>query len=162
MIFEPDLYRAVLGRFASGVTAVATVYEGDFHGTTVSAFSAVSIDPPLIMICINNDSDINTLISRSGIFSVNILSEKQVGISKTLAQKNLNSNQSSKLEGIKYSLGENGCPIFDDTLAFLECDVYEDIIAGDHRIYIGEVGRGGLSDKMDKPLIHFEGKYSSI
>ena len=114
------------------------------------------------MICINNDSDINTLISRSGIFSVNILSEQQVGISKTLAQKNPNSNQGSKLEGIKYSLGENGCPIFDDTLAFLECDVYEDIIARDHRIYIGEVEIVGLSDKLDKPLIHFEGKYSSI
>tara|TARA_B100000686_G_scaffold351137_1_gene449033 strand:+ start:1463 stop:1951 length:489 start_codon:yes stop_codon:yes gene_type:complete len=162
MIFKPDLYRAVLGRFASGVTAVATVHEGEFHGTTVSAFSAVSLDPPLVMICINNDSDINNLISRSGKFSVNILSEKQVEISRTLAQKNLNPDQSSKLQGIKYSLGENGCPIFDDILAFLECDVHKVIIAGDHIIYIGEVGRGGLSDKIDKPLIHFEGKYSSI
>ena len=162
MILQPDLYRTVLGRFASGVTAVATVYKGNFHGTTVSAFSAVSLSPPLIMICINNESDINDLISKSGLFSVNILSEEQIEISQALAQKNLNHQEASKLEGIKFFLGENGCPIFDDSLAFLECNVNETILAGDHKIYIAEVERGGVSDEIDKPLIHFEGKYRSM
>ena len=162
MILQPDLYRTVLGRFASGVTAVATAYKGNFHGTTVSAFSAVSLSPPLIMICINNDSDINELISKNGLFSVNILSEEQIEISRALAQKNFNKKQVSKLEGIKFSPGENGCPIFDDSLAFLECNVYQTISAGDHKVYIAEVARAGVSDKIDKPLIHFEGRYRSM
>jgi len=162
MILDSDLYTTVLGRFASGVTAVATVYEGNFHGTTVSAFSAVSLSPPLIMICINNNSDINELISKSGLFSVNILSEEQIEISRALAQKNFNHSQASKLEGINFFLGGNGCPIFDDSLAFLECNVHETILAGDHKIYIAEVERGGVFDKIDKPLIHFEGKYRSM
>ena len=87
MTVSPEIFRAVLGSFATGVTIVTTRSGDRIHGTTVSSFASVSLAPPLVLICIDHSSESHDLITRSGVFAVNILREGQSGLSASLSNK---------------------------------------------------------------------------
>lgn len=156
MAVDEQQFKDALGRFASGVTVV-TVADGDERtGLTVSAFSSLSLEPPYILICINNASSALALLERTKQFAVSILSAEQSDISNRFA-----SHTEDKFDGIKYHLGQSGLPVLDDALVTLECALVNTFPGGDHTIYIGRVDAATV-DSSKSPLLYFHGKYGEL
>src|SRR5262245_26952541 len=130
-----DEFRAALSRFPSGVTVVTTRdRSGYLHGITVSAFCSVSLDPPLVLICIEKTAASRPALQDSGAIVVNILSEDQRELSNHFA-----SQLTDKFTGIEYSMGNRGLPVLNDVAAILECRVESEYDGGDHTIFLGAV-----------------------
>ncbi len=108
--------RKIRGLFASGVTVVTTVHEGKLRGVTVSAFASVSLNPPLVMICLANESESKDWIAESGIFAVNILSDEQEFLSERFAARAPIVN--TRFDGVPYHTAITGSPILDGSLAW--------------------------------------------
>jgi hypothetical protein len=117
MSLDPDAFRAVMGRFASGVTVVTATNEtGSAYGMTVSAFASVSLQPPLVVMCIDHAASLHDTLTNAPFFAVNILASTQEPIARRFADTG-----AQRFEGIGYRNGENGVPILNDVLAFVEC-----------------------------------------
>ena len=155
MSVDPDAFRAILGRFASGVTVVTVVDErGRDHGMTVSAFASVSLHPPLVLVCIDDEASIRPVIDKVKHFAVNILSADQEALSRRFATK------CDRFEGLAYDRGKSGVALLGGTLAWLECEVVARHQAGAHEIVIGRVERGENSD--ERPLLYYRGGYAQL
>lgn len=156
MAITSEEFRAALSRFASGVTVV-TLKDGDgvLHGITVSAFSSVSLDPPLVLVCIDNNAGTHRVFHESKRFVVNILSEEQAAHSNQFASK-----IPDKFINIHHHEGLEGTPVLKNALVNLECKLVQDFIAGDHTVFIGEIERAHTSD--GNPLVYFQGGYRKI
>jgi len=158
-----EAFRQVLGRFAAGVTIVTTRADGEVHGTTMSAFSSLSLEPPLVLIAVRKESDIHGLIARSKIFAVNILHKGQSETSAAFAQKGtLELIAAHRLEGTPFRVAVTGAPVLKESLAYLDCRVTQSVDAGDHTIYIGRVEEGDVSSETDVPLVYYRGRYESV
>ncbi len=156
MPVDPLEFRRALGCFATGVTVITVVDEqGRPRGLTANAFSSLSLDPTLILVCVDHRSDTFPVMSTSEVFAVNILSEDQREISQRFAGKG-----EDKFAGISYHTGETGAPIIDGALAVLECRTHEKHIAGDHTIFIGNVS--SIQHGPGQPLLFFRGNYASL
>lgn len=155
MSVDPDAFRSVLGRFASGVTVV-TVHDanGNDQGMTVSAFSSVSLSPPLVMVCIGLDASLHPVIEHATHFGVNILSAGQEALSRRFAA------HLDRFDGVGFERGESGVALLRGALAFLECRIVARHPAGDHTIVIGEVENVGNRD--DRPLLYYRGGYAQL
>lgn len=159
----PDEFRRVMGRFTTGVTIVTTRAGDDVHGTTMSAVCSVSLQPPLVLVCVDHESDIHALIRESGVFAVNILHERQAGLAVELSHKGTAEQLAAhQLENLQHRNGETGAPLLEDSLAYVECRVENTVEAGDHTIYIGAVVAAGVNPGADRPLLHYEGRYGSL
>lgn len=146
-------FRAALGRFASGVTVVTTRDRaGHLHGITVSAFSSVSMNPPLVLICIEKTTGSHHAFVESGVFVVNILSADQSEVSNQFAFKH-----EDKFDGIGYRLNDAQLPVLDGCLAILNCRVVNSYDGGDHTIFVGEVLDTAIAG--NEPLIYWMGAY---
>ena len=152
MTIDQAAFRQALGHFATGVTVVTTSHEGAFYGMTVSAFSSLSLEPPLILICIQTTTPTHEALADASTFAVNILCEDQEQLSRHFATR-----QSEKFEGIAYTLGASGCPLLSGVLATIECRITERLPGGDHTIIVGEV----LQTAVHKgtPLIYYRSGY---
>ncbi|MDM7921798.1 MAG: flavin reductase family protein [Pyrinomonadaceae bacterium] len=149
-------FRAALSRFPSGVTVVTTKdAEGRLHGITVSAFNSVSLDPSLVLICIDRSTGSHAAISESGIFVVNILSSEQAELSERFAAMIPN-----KFDGVEHSLNEHGLPVLSNCIANLECRVRNIGDGGDHTIFVGEVENVSVNE--GDPLVYFRSNYRVI
>lgn len=149
-------FRNALSRFASGVTVVTTKdAAGKLHGLTVSAFCSVSLDPPLVLVCIENAAGSRYAFSESGVFTVNILSARQSHISEHFA-----SLAEDKFHGIDSAIGLNGLPLMPGCLAILECRITKILDGGDHTIFVGEVENTSVGD--GEPIIHFRSEYRTL
>lgn len=156
MAIGQDEFRAALGRFASGVTVVTTKdAAGKLHGITVSAFCSVSLEPPLILICIEKATGSHYAFEESGVFIVNILDRAQQHLSEHFA-----STFPDKFEDMEYHTGIEGIPILEDALVSLECRIKKSCDGGDHSIYIAEVENADIKD--GSPLVYFHGNYRVI
>ncbi|CAN5487198.1 flavin reductase family protein [soil metagenome] len=156
MAIDNDEFRAALSRFASGITVVTTKdAEGRLHGITVSAFCSVSLDPPLILICVEKTTGSHYAIEQSGIFVVNVLNASQSELSERFA-----STLPDKFDDIDFVMGINGIPVLADSLANLECRLKNTCDGGDHTIFVGEVERAMIRD--GDPLVYFHGDYRVI
>jgi flavin reductase (DIM6/NTAB) family NADH-FMN oxidoreductase RutF len=156
LMIDSDLFRAVLGRFATGITVV-TASDGAAapHGMTVSAFSSLSLDPPLVLVCVANDATMAPLLARSETFAVNVLSDGQEALSRRFAGK-----IDDRFAGVGYRIGEHGNPLLDDVLAWLECRIVARHPAGDHVIVVGQVADAGVRD--GRPLLYYRGGYAQL
>lgn len=156
MAITNDEFRAALSRFASGVTVI-TLKDGggNMHGITVSAFSSVSLNPPLILVCIDNEAGSHYAFHEGKRFVVNILREEQTGYSNQFA-----SQIPDKFINIHHHEGLEGIPVLKDALVNLECRIVEHFVAGDHTVFIGEVERAHLNE--GKPLVYYLGDYRKI
>ena len=155
MSLDQDAFRAVLGRFASGVTIVTVrAAGGGDHGMTVSAFSSVSLVPPLIMVCIGDDSSLRPVIADATNFGVSILAANQEPLSRRFAA------HGERFDGVGFTRGENGIALIDGALAFMECRVVARHPAGDHTIVVGEVEAASVGD--DRPLLYYRGGYAQL
>jgi flavin reductase (DIM6/NTAB) family NADH-FMN oxidoreductase RutF len=156
MPVDKDEFRTALSHFASGVTVVtASCKDGVLRGLTVSAFSSLSLDPPLILICIDKRASLHDHLAEGSYFAVNILSEDQEIISRRFASK-----EGDRFSGIGYRAGTTGAPILEGVLAHLECRVVAAYPGGDHTIYVGEVE--GTAKTEAKPLGYFRGGYAKL
>lgn len=153
-------FRLALGQFATGITVV-TAERGPnlVHGMTANSFTSVSLDPLLILICVDEDAKMLPLIKRHKRFGVNILKENQRAISEYFAQKEESAEIERRL-GIDYRWTADGVPLLDDALAHLTCELASSYIAGDHTIFIAEVTRVEVFD--GQPLLYFRGGYRRI
>jgi flavin reductase (DIM6/NTAB) family NADH-FMN oxidoreductase RutF len=149
-------FRQALGHFASGVTVITTQHQGQPHGTTVSAFCSLSLNPPLVLVGIDLKANIHDLISASGVFGVNILAEHAESISQQFARR-----IPDKFANIGYTSGELEVPLLDDALVRLECRVTARYPGGDHSIFIGEVITLNTQPYM-QPLLYYRSKYNRL
>jgi flavin reductase (DIM6/NTAB) family NADH-FMN oxidoreductase RutF len=157
MTIDPDHYRSVLGRFASGVTILTTRDDsGQDHGMTVSAFAALSLSPPLVLACIDRSAAMHDILERTGFFAVNILASSQEALSRRFAD--LDAHQ--RFDGIGFTRGRKGAPIIDDVLAVLECTLVRRVEGGDHGVFIGSVDTA-MTEEM-RPLLHYRGGYAQL
>ena len=157
MPIDQDAFKQALRGWASGVTVVTSRAGDKVHGMTVSAFSSVSADPPLVLVCANQSSTTHSVIEEGGIFAVNILAKHQEDISNVFASSK---NEETRLERVDWSQGETGAPLIHESLASLECKVRSAHREGSHTIYIGEVEAVHLNEST--PLLYFGGGYRSI
>ncbi len=157
MPISSNEFRAALSKFASGVTVVTTKdAEGNLHGITVSAFCSLSLDPPLVLVCIEKTAGSHHAFTESGHFVVNILSEEQIGHSNQFA-----SPIPDKFEGIEFVEGIKDVPVLKNALANLECSLVNSHENGDHTIFVGQIEKITLNDN-DKPLLYFHGNYRML
>lgn len=156
MPISSDEFRSTLSRFACGVTIVTTRdAAGELFGITVSAFSSVSLDPPLVLICVDRSAASHDPLIESGIFTVNLLNAEQSAISQRFA-----SPIAAKFSGIDFTLGEFGLPLLSGCIANLECRVRNTADGGDHTIFIAEVQTAAIAD--GDPLLYFRGDYRAV
>lgn len=156
MTLDPTTYRATLGRFASGITIItACDAEGRDVGMTVSAFSSLSLTPPLVLICIDNAASVAPVLEHCETFAVNILADDQEELSRRFAKRELN-----RFEGVPVTRGELGVALLDGALANLECRVSARQPGGDHTILIGEVKAANLRE--GEPLLYYRGAYRRL
>ena len=156
MAIDPDAFRSVLGRFASGVTILTTRdAKGKDYGMTVSAFCSASLVPPLVLACIDRAADTHDVLRNATHFGVSILGESQEALARRFATV-----PTGRFDGIGFSRGESGVVLLDDAIGHLECRRVERFDAGDHTVFLGEVERCDV--KNERPLIYYRGGYAQI
>lgn len=156
MTVDQASFRRALGQFASGVTVVTTLgKDGSLLGLTVSSFCSVSLDPPLVLVCIDNRSETHDGFEASGVFGVSILAEGQEEWSNRFAFAG-----AEKFSGVELRRGEHLVPLVPGALAHLECRVSAALPGGDHTIYLGEVLR--LEVTAGKPLLYHASGYHGL
>ncbi|MEH7544527.1 flavin reductase family protein [Neobacillus vireti] len=144
-------FRSAMGKFATGVTVIATDVEGEVHGMTANAFMSVSLDPKLVVISIGEKAKILNKIKESKIFTVNILAADQQELSMIFAGQ-------LKKEVVFDRL--DGKPVLPGAVAQVACEVSAEHVEGDHTLFIGKVTDIHLEDA--EPLIFYSGKYRSL
>ena len=149
------IYRDVIGRFASGVTVITTTASDGDHGTTASAVSSLSMDPPMLLVCLNQTSDTGAAILESGVFGVSVLAEGQDAVAGRFARKG-----PDKFAGATVRRGAAGIPLIADALAQLECEVDETVTGGTHTVFLARVREAVGTDAA--PLTYFRGRFGRL
>jgi len=158
MSIDPREFRNTLGCFATGITVITTVdRDGGPVGFTANSFTALSLDPPLILFCLDRNATCFESFHRNRHFAVNILTTEQQNISNRFAKSG-----ADKWSGVEFCSGETGCPILIGSLASLECEVDEVFEGGDHVIFIGKVMAMQRTDGGSQPLLYFRGRYAGL
>lgn len=176
MDFTPQAFKAILGQFATGVTVVTTCDGERRVGITVNAFTSLSLDPPLILICIERVTMMHDILSRAGVFAVNFLGEEQSDLSVCFATRS--DRRYNQFCGASSSVAATGAPILDGTLGYVDCRIVDVFPGGDHSIFIGRVEALSNEDASDArasqgaeqdtgsresgPLIYYRGGYSRL
>jgi flavin reductase (DIM6/NTAB) family NADH-FMN oxidoreductase RutF len=155
-MFDSKELRRVMGMFATGVTVLTT---RDAHhrpyGLTANAVTSLSLDPPLLIICIDKRAETHPHFFDSRCFVVNILAEHQEELSTRFARTG-----GDKFQGVPFSTNQDGVPVLEGTLAHVECRIIETHEGGDHVIHIGEVHHAEV--RGGDPLLFFQGKYRHL
>ena len=156
MTVTPDEYRRTIGRFATGVSVVTTIVDNQPRGMTASSVTSVSLDPVLILVCIEKTASMHALLGQSRHFAVNILSAEQEHVSRLFA---LREGGKPEFAQQPYHPGKLGMPVLDGVLAYLECDLSAVYPGGDHDIFLGEVRHTEVLRPDGEPLIFYRGRY---
>lgn len=149
---EPQAFRQVIGHFASGVTIITAREQGTNYGLTASSVTSLTLEPPMLLVCLNKHTGTQAAISRTRLFAVNILDEGQADLAYTFAR-----SQIDKFQGIEFSYGQYGEPLLSGVLAHIECRVVADVEAGTHRVFLAEVDWARAY--VGSPLTYFRGKF---
>lgn len=150
-----EAFRDVMGSFASGVTVITTRADGIAAGATASAVSSLSLEPPMLLICLNRQSETCQAISTAGRFAVNILDEDHPDIAIKFASK-----EGDKFAGLRVRAGRGGIPILADSLATIECRVTDEVFGGTHSVFIATVE--SASAEQRPPLAYFRGQFGRL
>jgi flavin reductase (DIM6/NTAB) family NADH-FMN oxidoreductase RutF len=147
----PGDFRDVIGHFATGVTIV-TAREADVDfGVTVSAISSLSLEPPMLLVCLNRSSRTQGVISRTGAFAVNILESGQADLARLFA-----TSRDDKFSEVELARGDLGHPLLAGALAHVECEVDEEATGGTHAVFLAKVRRAVRYD--GEPLLYYRGQ----
>lgn len=150
-------FKRALGRWATGVTIVTARHGDRVHGMTVSAFTEVSLDPPLVLVCADKSTNTLPIIEAGGVFAVNVLARDQEALSNKFASKK---HEWHRFEGLETDEGATGAPLLRGVVSNLDCKVVAKHDHGDHIVIIGEVAEIRSFDR--EPLLYFSGRYGSI
>jgi flavin reductase (DIM6/NTAB) family NADH-FMN oxidoreductase RutF len=165
MAVDPLLYKQVMRRFATGVMVLTVPTGSDnsgegMHAITVNAVASVSLDPILMLVCIEKTAHSHGLIHQAGAFALNILTETQ----RQLGERFAYDWEARRHPGafVQGHAGETGALIFEESLGFLECRVTAEYEGGDHTIFLGEVVKAAFKETSTGPLLYYGGKWLSL
>jgi flavin reductase (DIM6/NTAB) family NADH-FMN oxidoreductase RutF len=156
---DANEYRRIISCFATGVTVVTTAVDGWLHGMTANALTSVSLDPLLLLVCVEKTAHAHEQFEGAGRFAVNILADDQQAISDLFAVSA--EPQEGHLRDVDYRLSPRGTPLIDGCLAYLECEVADRCPGGDHTIFIGAVVDGEVL-RDAPPLLYHRSTYRRI
>ena len=157
-MIEPGIYKEVMGSFPSGVTVVTTLdADGRIVGITASAFSALSIDPALVLFCPNYSSDSYPVLIRRKQFAIHLLCADQQAEAYAFARKG-----QDKAKGIEWRLSELGNPLLTRATAIIECELWREYDGGDHAIIVGAVKNLILPEQEVTPMVYHRGKLGAL
>lgn len=154
-LVDREVFRHVIGHFATGVTVITTRYEEVNYGLTASAVSSLSLDPPMVVVCINKRTGTPKIISTVKVFSVNILRENQQAIARQFATPH-----PDKFRGIPIIYGELGVPLLSNALATIECRVVSEVTGGTHAVFLAEVQAAHAEEGI--PLAYYRGQMGAF
>lgn len=160
MNLTPAEFRKAMGQFATGVTILTVDLDGQVHGMTANAFASVSLDPLLVLVCVDRNARTHAHLHAKKRFGINVLCEDQRAISEYYAQPVYAHDQAETRAGARFERTQHGTPILHGALAYLECKLVSTQEAGDHTIFIAEVEDVVVRD--GKPLLFFRGDYRPI
>lgn len=154
-----DQFRRASGLWATGVSIVTTVdAAGKGYGLTMNAVTSLSLNPPMFIVCVDNNSDTLGPMRDSRVYCINVLTSAQQDLSNRFAKKG-----EDKFVGVGHSRGVTGAPVLDGVLLAIECEVSAIVAGGDHQIVCGEVRRILTNDAPDAaPLLYFGGRYAAV
>ena len=158
--FTAKEFRTALGAFATGVTVITTQSGDHPYGMTANAFSSLSLDPPLVLVCVKSQAEGSLTIESNGVFAVNVLGTDQEPLSRYFSSKDRPRGVEAFKE-ISHRRGISGSPILEGAAAFLDCRVTTRHPAGDHMIFVGEVLALGV-DASVEPLLFHHGRYRRL
>lgn len=158
MAVDSGAFRSTMSYWPSGVSLVTSSDSEAAVGLTVSSFTSLSLDPPMVLVCVHNHSHSLKVIVQSGRFAVNILAEGQDDLSRRFATRLVE----DKFRGVCWHQAATGAPILDDALAWLDCEVVNHFDGGDHQIIIGLVLATGAAAKDEWPLIYYRRSYQQL
>lgn len=156
---RPEQFRRAMGRFATGVGLVTSLEEGRPYGMTVNAFTSVSLDPPLVLVCIQKEGHGHRVIQAQGAFAVNILGAHQKPLAERFAGRH--HEYGDPFADVPWRVGSLGLPLLLDVQSFVECRLVETVDAGDHSIFLGQVVHLGIGP-VAPPLLFFGGSYHAL
>ena len=152
---DAGAFRQVIGRFMSGVVVITAAHQGERRGMTVSAVASLSLDPPMIVTCLNASSSTQEVVRRAGAFAVNILAEDQEHLAGLFARPG-----ADPFLELATGPGITGAPILPGTLAVLECQIAQEVRGGSHRVLLANVVRATAGE--GSPLAYFRGRFGRI
>jgi flavin reductase (DIM6/NTAB) family NADH-FMN oxidoreductase RutF len=152
---DKDVFRDVIGHFATGVTIITARADEVDYGLTVSAVTSLSLEPPMMIVCVNKTSRTLPAIRASGTFGVNILGEGQGELAQRFA-----TNRDDKFDGVRVVYSELGNPLLEDALAHLECQIIQEVTGGTHSVFLAVVQRAERFEGA--PLAYFRGRFGRL
>jgi flavin reductase (DIM6/NTAB) family NADH-FMN oxidoreductase RutF len=153
-------FRQALGCFATGVTVITVDHEGEVHGMTANAFSSVSLDPLLVLVCVDQRARTHSHLHAKKRFGVNVLAGDQQVISEYYARSAQDHQHAEREAGARFDRTAHGTPVLHGALAYMECRLHTAQDAGDHTIFIAEVEEVLVRD--GDPLLYYRGAYRAI
>jgi flavin reductase (DIM6/NTAB) family NADH-FMN oxidoreductase RutF len=160
MALSSTEFRRAMGCFATGVTIITVDLEGEVHGMTANAFASVSLDPMLVLVCVDHTTRTHAHMHAKKRFGINVLSEDQRAISEYYARPERTHEQAEAEAGARFDRTQHGTPMLQGALAYLECRLHSAQDAGDHTIFIAEVEQVVVSE--NEPLLFYRGKYRKV
>ena len=153
-------FRKAMGTFATGVTIVTVDLDGGVHGMTANAFASVSLDPMLVLVCVDHSTRTHAHLHAKKRFGINVLREDQRAISEYYARPERTHEHAEEEAGARFERTKHGTPMLQGSLAYLECRLHSAEEAGDHTIFIAEVEDVVVQE--GEPLLFFRGKYREV
>jgi flavin reductase (DIM6/NTAB) family NADH-FMN oxidoreductase RutF len=155
-MLDPKELRRVMGHFATGVTIVTTRgADGTPYGLTANAFTSLSLDPPLCLVCVDRKAESFAHFNDSKVFTVNFLTREQEDLSNRFAKSG-----GDKFQGVATEPGGGGAPLIAGALATVECRIVDTIDAGDHVIHVGRIEHAATG--AGDPLLYYQGRYRRL
>jgi flavin reductase (DIM6/NTAB) family NADH-FMN oxidoreductase RutF len=157
MSVDPSEFRRILGHWTSGVAVVTAREQHDApRGLTANAVASVSLEPPLVLVCIDRSANSHGTIRAAGNFGINVLPQSAERTARRFAGEEL----TAKFEGIAWHVEVTGAPILDEALAWVDCRVRDAFDGGDHTIFVGEVLAGDARE--GEPLVYYRGGFGRL
>ena len=155
-----EQFRRAMGFFATGVTVITVDYEGAVQGMTANAFTSVSLDPLLVLVCVDHEARTHSHLHARKRFGINVLSDQQRAISEHYARPDRDPALAESEAGARFDRTAHGSPVLQGALAYLECRLQSAQDAGDHTIFIAEVE--DVVVRTGKPLLYFQAGYRAL
>ncbi len=152
---DSEAFRDVAGRFASGLTILTSASPDGPCGTTVSAVSSLSLEPPMMLVCLNRNSSIHDAVLARGAFGINILAADQAAIARQFARRD-----SDKFAGVAHRPSRHGVPLLDGTLASIACEIESTATGGTHTVLLGRVLEAVTREI--EPLVYYRGGFGEF
>lgn len=157
MAVESSEFRRILGHWTTGVAVIATTSPaGEPRGLTANAVASVSLEPPLVLACVERDADTHDTIREAGIFAISVLAQDD----ERTARRFAGNDTADKFRGIAWHAQTTGAPVLEAALAWVDCRVHEVLDGGDHTIFVGLVVDGDARE--GEPLAYYRGGYSRL